>query len=363
MVTDPFSPMTLTRGPAMKNRFMLAPLTNMQSHADGTLSDEEIHWLERRAEGGFGLTMTAAAHVLPAGQAFKGQLGVWSDDHLPGLKRLADTIRAKGSLSSVQLHHGGWRAMPEFTGQQSMGPFAHADTNSRAMTTAEVEEAVEAFIAAAVRCEQVGFDGVELHGAHSYLICQFLDTGNQRDDGWGGSFANRRKFLDTIIAGIRERTGPQFQLGVRVSPERHGMATVEARELVESLMLSGQVDYVDMSLWSCFKTPVEEEFAARPLIEWFTDLKRGNCRLGVAGKIMNAATVRDCLASGADFVLLGRAAIIHHDFPKAMAADPDFASLPNPVSRAHLLGEGLSPGFVDYMASWAGFVAEEEVTA
>lgn len=74
MVTDPFSPMTLTRGPAMKNRFMLAPLTNMQSHADGTLSDEEIHWLERRAEGGFGLTMTAAAHVLPAGQAFKGHL-------------------------------------------------------------------------------------------------------------------------------------------------------------------------------------------------------------------------------------------------------------------------------------------------
>jgi len=363
MTTDPFAPLVLPRGPAMKNRFMLAPLTNLQSHADGTLSDEEIHWLVKRAEGGFGLTMTAASHVLPAGQAFKGQLGIWSDDHLPGLTRLAREIRAAGSLSSVQLHHGGWRAMPEFTGQQSMGPFAHAETNSRSMTTAEVEEAIEAFIAAAVRAEQAGFDGVELHGAHSYLICQFLDTGNQRDDGWGGSFANRRRFLDTIIAGIRARTGPQFQLGVRISPERHGMATAEARELVESLMLSGDVDYIDMSLWNCFKTPVEEAFASRPLIEWFTDLQRGKCRLGVAGKIMDAERVRDCLAAGADFVLLGRAAIIHHDFPQQMAANADFTSLPNPVSRAHLLNEGLSPAFVDYMATWAGFVTEEELTA
>ena len=86
----------LPRGPTMKNRFMLAPLTNMQSHADGALSDEENHWLVKRAEGGFGLTMTAAAHVLPAGQGFKGQLGIFSDEHLPGLTRLAQKLRVAG---------------------------------------------------------------------------------------------------------------------------------------------------------------------------------------------------------------------------------------------------------------------------
>lgn len=347
MTLNPFAPLALPRGPALKNRFMLAPLTNMQSHADGTLSDEEMHWLVKRAEGGFGLTMTAAAHVLPAGQGFKGQLGAFGDEHLPGLTRLAEAIRTHGSVSSVQLHHAGWRSPKDLTGQQPMGPFEDAQTGARAMTTAEVEAAIEAFIAAAVRAEKAGFDGVELHGAHSYLICQFLDVGNQRVDGWGGTFANRRRFLDTIIDGVRDATRPQFQLGVRLSPERHGIATREALELAEDLMNSGRIDYLDMSLWSCFKQPVEAEFAAKPLIEWFTALPRGKVPLGVAGKIMGGEDVRRCLDAGADFVLIGRGAILHHDFPQRIASESDFISAPRPVSRDHLRGEGLSEKFVD----------------
>lgn len=342
----------------MKNRFMLAPLTNMQSHADGTLSDDEIHWLTKRAEGGFGLTMTAAAHVLPAGQGFKGQLGIFSDEHLPGLKQLAEAIRSCGSLSSVQLHHAGWRAPAEITGQQPMGPFEDVQTGARAMSTVEVEAAIEAFITAAVRAEKAGFDGVELHGAHSYLICQFLDVGNQRNDGWGGSFANRRRFLDTIIDGVREKTGADFQLGLRLSPERHGIATHEALELAEDLMTSDKIDYLDISLWNCFKTPVEAEFAHKPLIEWFTELQRGKTALGVAGKIMSAGDVLRCMDAGADFVLLGRAAILHHDFPEKMRADSAFEAIARPVTRGHLLAEGLSDSFVDYMATWPDFVAD-----
>ena len=355
-MSDPFAALTFVRGPAMKNRFMLAPLTNQQSHPDGTLSDAECAWLVKRAQGGFGLTMTCATSVHPSGQGFAGQLGIWSDHHLQGLTRLAAAIREAGSLSAVQLQHSGWRAPADLTGRQSAGPVEHAETGSRAMTTAEVEEAGEAFITAAIRAEQAGFDGVELHAAHSYLICQFLDVQNQRDDGWGGSFAGRRRFLDTIIAGIRDRTGPDFQLGVRLSPERHGIPTGEARQFAESLMLAGAVDYIDMSLWDCFKTPVEPAYADRPLIEWFTDLPRGRCRLGVAGKIKDAATVRRCLDAGADFVLLGRAAILHHDFPQRMAADPDFAAVSIPVSRDYLRAEGLSDPFVDYLRRWQGFV-------
>lgn len=353
---DPFAPLALPRGSALKNRFMLAPLTNMQSHADGTLSDEEIHWLVKRAEGGFGLTMTAAAHVLPSGQGFKGQLGIFSDDHLPGLARLAAEIRKAGSVSSVQLHHAGWRAPQDITGYQPMGPFEDAQTGARAMTTREVEQAAEAFIAAAVRAEKAGFDGVELHGAHSYLICQFLDSGNQRSDGWGGSFAERRRFLDVIIDGVRAATGPDFQLGLRLTPERHGIATREALELAEDMLNSDRIDYLDMSLWDCFKTPVEAEFASKPLIEWFTELPRGKVPLGVAGKIMSGETVRRCFDVGVDFVLLGRAAILHHDFPAKMKADEQFESVTRPVSRDHLLAEGLSEPFVDYMAGWPGFV-------
>src|SRR5580658_383255 len=98
-MADLTTAMTLTRGPAWKNRFMLAPMTNTQSHADGRLSDEEFHWLTMRAKGGFGLVMTCAAHVQRIGQGFPGQLGVFCDDHLPGLSRLAAEIKARGSVS------------------------------------------------------------------------------------------------------------------------------------------------------------------------------------------------------------------------------------------------------------------------
>ncbi|MBT7667818.1 MAG: NADH:flavin oxidoreductase, partial [Rhodospirillaceae bacterium] len=84
-----FESLPFSRGPAMKNRFMLAPLTNTQSHADGRLSDDEINWLEMRAKGGFGLTMSAAAHIQAVGQGFPGQLGAFSDDHIEGMSRMA----------------------------------------------------------------------------------------------------------------------------------------------------------------------------------------------------------------------------------------------------------------------------------
>lgn len=355
-MSDLFAPLSLARGPAMKNRFMLAPLTNRQSHSDGKVSDLDCHWLSMRASGGFGLTMTCGAYVLQNGQGFGEQLGIWSDDHVPGLKRLADEIRAAGSLSSVQLHHAGFRAGRDLIGEAPVGPIADAETGARAMTTAEVEEAVVAYAAAARRAELAGFDGVELHSAHGYLICAFLATNNDRDDGWGGSFAERRRFLDTIIAAVRDATGPNFQLGVRLSPERHSIDTREALELAQSLMTSGVVDYVDMSLWSCFETPVDPAFAEKPLIEWFSALPRGNCRLGVAGKIMSAADVRKCIDAGADFVLLGRGGILHHDFPNLVKADPNFTSKEMPVSREYLAGEGLGEPFIDYISAFPGFV-------
>ena len=113
-----FQPLAFSHGPAMKNRFMLAPLTNLQSHPDGRLSDDEFHWLTLRAKGGFGLTMTCAAHVQRQGQGFPGQLGIFSDDHLPGLTRLATAIKAEGSLAVVQLHHAGMRSPAELIGGQ-----------------------------------------------------------------------------------------------------------------------------------------------------------------------------------------------------------------------------------------------------
>ena len=130
-----FEPMSLAHGPAMKNRFMLAPLTNQQSHADGRLSDEEFRWLTMRAEGGFGLTMTCAAHVQARGQGFAGQLGIFGDEHVAGLTRLAATHQDNSARSSsAQLHHAGNRAPKELVGTP-VCPSDDAKTGARALTT------------------------------------------------------------------------------------------------------------------------------------------------------------------------------------------------------------------------------------
>ena len=267
-MTDLFEPLTFTRGPAMKNRFMLAPLTNWQSHPDGRMSDAEFDWLTYRATGGFGLVMTCAAHVQRVGQGFPGQLGVFSDDHLPGLTRLAcRTSGQKDPLSSVQLHHAGIRSPAELIGEAPRGPSEDAETGARALTGGEVEDLIEDFIAAAERAERAGFDGVELHGAHGYILCAFLSPEtNRRTDRYGGSAENRARIVFEIIKGVRERTRPDFQLGLRLSPERFGLRFAEQRALAGQMLASGDLDYLDMSLWDTFKAPVEAEFADRPLI-------------------------------------------------------------------------------------------------
>ena len=338
---------------------MLSPLTNQQSHADGTLSDDEHRWLTMRALGGFGLTMTCAASVQEIGRGFAGQLGCHSDGHLPGLTRLACDLKMAGSVAIVQLHHAGNRSPKELIGAAPVCPSDDPETGARALTTAEVEQVVEEFVAAAVRCEQAGFDGVELHGAHGYLLCQFLSGEiNQRTDHFGGSLENRARPLLDIVRGIRSACRADFHLGVRLSPERFGMKLDEIVQLYGWLVQSNDVDMIDMSLWDYAKTPSDEEGTGRRLVDVFAGLERGRTRLAVAGKIYSATDVNNVLSTGVDVVAIGRAAITNHDFPRRMQENPDFAMRELPVSVETLRAEGLSDPFIGYMRNWKGFVAD-----
>jgi 2,4-dienoyl-CoA reductase-like NADH-dependent reductase (Old Yellow Enzyme family) len=359
-VTDLFAPLALARGPGMKNRFMLAPLTNLQSHADGRLSDDEFRWLTLRAEGGFGLTMTCAAHVQAQGQGFAGQLGVFSDAHVAGLTRLAAAIRAAGSVAMMQLHHAGMRSPAKLIGTTPVCPSDNAETGARALSLAEVEQLAEDFVAAAARAERAGFDGVEIHGAHGYVISQFLSPEiNQRTDRYGGSAENRARLLFEIVAGVRARCRRDFVLAVRLSPERFGLRLAEIRDVAQRLLAGGDIDVLDLSLWDVFKEPEEADCKGRSLLSWFTELERGPVRIGAAGKIMSAEDARRVLAAGADFCIIGRAAILHHDFPRRVQADPGFKAVPLPVTAEYLRNEGLGPAFIGYMGTWKGFVQAE----
>src|ERR1700743_631803 len=353
--------MTLAHGPALKNRLVLAPLTNLQSHPDGTLSDDEFKWLTFRAKGGFALPMTCAAHVQGIGKGFPGQLGVFGDQHLEGLTRLAAKIKEYGSIAVVQLHHAGMRSPKDLIGEAPHCPSDNEETGARGLTLAEVEQLRDDFIAAAVRSETAGFQGVEIHGAHGYILAQFLSPEiNKRTDRYGGSVENRARIIHEIIDGVRARTGPDFSLGLRISPERFGLKLMEIVEVAKGVLADGKIDYLDLSLWDYAKEPMEPEFQGRSLMSYFAELPRGNVRVGCAGKVMTGADARACLERGMDYVLLGRAAILHHDWPKKVAADPDFTPIALPVSADHLRAEGLGPTFVTYMQTWKGFVAEPE---
>lgn len=353
-MTSLFDPLPLRSGAVLKNRFVLSPLTNLQSHPDGVLSDDEYRWLTMRAAGGFALTMTCAASVQEEGVGFPGQLGFHDDKHLPGLTRLAAKIKEHGSHAVGQLHHGGLRSL-----KNPKAPSADEKLKAEAMTLDEVQHSRDCFIAAARRAERAGFDGVELHGAHGYLICSFLSPElNRRDDAYGGDGERRMRFLLELVDGVRAATKPGFSLGVRLSPERWGLVVTEIADVAQSLMREAKIDYIDMSLWDVKKEPNDEALRGRTLASYFTELDRGDTRLGAAGKIMSAQDARDVMAMGFDFPILGRAAILHHDFPKRVAADHDFVSTPTPVTETYLRDEGLGPAFVDYMRTWKGFVAE-----
>ena len=354
-----FSPLDFKRGPSMKNRFMLAPLTNLQSHEDGVLSNEEFHWLTMRAKGGFGLTMTCAAHVQRIGQGFPGQLGVFNNNHVEGLTRLAKAIKGQDSIAICQLHHAGMRSPEDLIGEKPVCPSYNEKTGARSLSYEEVVQLRDDFITAATRAEEAGFDGVEIHGAHGYVLCQFFaSTINNREDDYGGSLANRYRILFEIIDGVRESCRDDFMLGVRLSPERFGMSLDEVTQIAQQLFNEDKIDFLDMSLWDVSKEPNEEEKQGRTLLSYFTDLDRQNVRLGIAGKIRTPEEAERALAGGVDWIMLGRAAILHHDFPAQQQKNPSFSPVTLPVPREHLEKEGVSEKFIEYLSAWKGFVAD-----
>jgi 2,4-dienoyl-CoA reductase-like NADH-dependent reductase (Old Yellow Enzyme family) len=357
-VADLFRPLPLARGNAMKNRFMLAPLTTQQSEPDGTVSEHELAWLRRCAQSDYALVMTCAANVQAIGKAFPGQMGVYHDRHLDGLIRVAAAIREKGALSSVQLHHGGYRAHAHGLGTP-VGPSDDPGNGARGLSIGEVQELRDDFIAAAKRAERAGFDGVEVHAAFGWIITQFVSpTINRRSDRYGGDLQGRSRLLFEIVDGIRAFCRSDFQIGLRLSVERYGLRLAEIRDVAARAMREEQIDYLDVAPWDVAKKAEDETFGGRTLLSVFTDLPRGRVRLGASGKVMTAQQAAGVVEAGCDFVMIGRAAILHHDFPKRVHADHAYRSRPLPVTEGYLRDSGLSPAFIGYMRNWDNFVAD-----
>lgn len=352
-MTDPTSPLTFRRGPRWRNRLVLSALTNAQSNDDGTLTDDEIGWLLARARAGFGMILTAA-FVSPEGRAWQGQLGLTGETHLPGLTRLADGLREAGAVSCAQLHHGGHRAEKPIDGDP-VAPVAHG--RARALTTGEVHRIVDDFASAAALVERAGFDGAEIHGAHGYLLNQFLARENQRDDGYGGDLEGRARILHEVTDAIRSATGPGFQLGIRlsaVSPEEEE----DLVRLATGFLVDDRLDYVEASVWDYRRMAAGAQPGDPTLVQTIEALPRSN-RLGITGQIRSREAVDTVLGWGADFVSIGRGAIADHRFAERCLTDPAYPGPSYPVTRQHLRDEHLGEAFVEFFAKgWPDYVTE-----
>src|SRR5512132_3786868 len=269
---------TFNNGVTLKNRVLLAPITNTQSHEDGTLGEEELRWLEARAKGGFGGLITAASHVQETGKAFPGQIGSFSDSHIPGLRRIAEMAKSNGALSILQLVHGGRRSSSSLTGVQPTSASAVESDHpgaekARALTEGEIEQIIADFAAAAGRAHAAGMSGIELHAANGYLFTQFLSkAANHREDQWGGSNFNRSRLLRETVAAIRKVVPAGFLVGVRLLTEHsaaeRGFDIDETAEVIGWLNELG-VNYIHLAAPSfraaSWKYPESEETNLRRL--------------------------------------------------------------------------------------------------
>lgn len=360
-------PFRLRNGVLARNRTWLAPMTNQQSGEDGTLSEVELRWLEMRAAGGFAVVETCAAHVSADGKGFSGALGVHEDRLLPGLMRLAATVSSHGALGIVQLFHGGMRAPSSLTKQQPWSatdrPQAGAE-QTRAGTEADIARVIAQFCGAAVRASDAGFAGVELHGAHGYLFCQFLSaTINTRTDSWGGSLEGRARLLRETVRAVRSAVPRRFVVGVRLSPEDLGNA--QGLDLDESLQIArwlcdDGIDFLHLSLWDAqantHKRPDEHPL---PLFRRVVPLE---VPIIAAGGVWSRADAEALLDKGAAAVALGRAAILNPDWPTRIA-EAGWEPRRPPMTVAELAERGVSEGFANYLRHWKGLVTDVRAIA
>jgi 2,4-dienoyl-CoA reductase-like NADH-dependent reductase (Old Yellow Enzyme family) len=208
------------------NRVVMPPMGTSLGNADATVSEANIAYIQRRAQSGASLIITEITAVNPAGHITPRSLGIWDDMFIPGMRKMADTVHGAGAKIAMQLHHCGRESYVKQKNKQAIAPSAIPSFifgflgAPREMTPEEVEETIVSYGTAARRAKEAGFDAVELHGAHGYLLMQFLSAhSNQRSDKYGGDFRGRSRFMIECLKAVRKNVGEDFPVSIRISGE------------------------------------------------------------------------------------------------------------------------------------------------
>ena len=328
-LTPILNPLTLPNGAVLKNRLLMAPMTTCTGFYDGTVTSELVEYYRDRA-GSIGTVIVECCFIDTKGPAFPGAIGIDSDNKIPGLTKIANAIKSKGSKAILQIYHGGRMVEPELIGGKTpVAPSAIAApregaTTPQALTGEEVEVMITKFGDAVNRAIKAGFDGVEIHGANTYLIQQFYSpNSNQRDDKWGGSRDKRAQFALEVLEithKMAERFGDSaFIIGYRFSPEEievPGIRFDDTMYLLEKLAARG-LDYVHFSVGQLLRPSIVDTQDPTPLIKKFCALRSATLAkvpvIGVGG-VLNKEDAERALEQGFDLVAVGKACIAYPDW-------------------------------------------------
>lgn len=331
-------PMNLMRTPIaikgieLKNRLVMPPMAVGKADEDGHVTDELIGYYDEKTRGGYlGLVITEHCYVSRQGKANAGQISLADDGAVDGMKRLADTIHANGSKAFAQINHAGTAASERLTGCEALGPSAvahpRADKDAplaQAMTKADIDAVARAFGEAAARAVQAGFDGVEIHAAHGYLLGQFLSPlTNKRADEYGGSLEGRMRLHLDVIAAVRRAVGPDCPVALRLgaSDYQDGGVTVHDAVAAAQRFEEAGVDLLDVSGGFCFyRNPFTSEQGY--FKELSTAVKRAvDIPVILAGGVVDIDAAEALLEEGAaDLIGVGRAILKDSDWAKRAMA-------------------------------------------
>lgn len=304
------------RGVDLSDRLVMPPMASGKPNPDGTVSDSLVEYYKEKSQGGYlGLVITERAFVCQQGKAHGGQLSIAQEEDIPGLRRLADVLHNNGVKAVAQISHAGGAANPQDTGMEPVSASAVQSPRAkagaplpRAMTVGEIQAVVEAFAQAACRAQKAGFDGVELHAAHGYLLNQFYSplTNHRTDAYTGATLAGRLRFLLEAVEAVRAAVGQELLLAVRLGAgdDMPGEDSVRACQLLEQ----AGVDLLDISGGFCgpYRGGSKEQGY---FSDWSQAVKEAvSVPVLVTGGITQPEAARRLLEAGkADLVGVGRA--------------------------------------------------------
>ncbi len=320
------APITI-RGMTIPNRVVMSPMGTNLGNPDSTVNDAGVAYLRRRAQGKPGLIITEIVGVHPEGLSINTQLGAFDDRFIPGLKRLVAAAHDEGCRIAMQLHHAGRESFFMLAEGKAVGPSAIPSLiyriPPREMTVDDIEEIITAFAAAAGRAREAGFDAVEVHGAHGYLLTQFLSPlANKREDRYGGTMKNRGLFIREILEEVRKTVGDDFPVSLRLSLQefiKGGYSAEEIQPLLPDFVRAG-ADIIHASFGThgspggITSAPIEYE---QGFNTWLARMAKDTVDVPViaVGRFTDPSLADDVIGRGdADMVAFGR----------QFLADPDF---------------------------------------